>query len=175
MKERCVFLKSENRIDYYLFTPSLFKQYDNCYSKLDKPPYFRRAVHRVRMMREHFKSKYRIIYLKVCDKTVGHLVVGRGGSRIGMSTPEDIVIGPIWIVPSEREKGYASAGIGFILHSSGYEYDSAYEYINEKNSPSIRTVEKNGFSLIARCREFGVFRILKEDEDGDLLVYRYKK
>ena len=173
MKDRKVFLKSVGGIDYYEFTPSLLKLYDKCYSGEDVPPYFSRIIHRVRMAREIYKSDYRVIYMKVEYKTVGHLVVGRGGSRIAMSTSEDIVIGPVWTVPSERGKGYASAGIGFVLHELGREYANAFEYINEKNAASIRTVEKNGFSYVARCGEFGLMRKIREDEKGDLLVFRY--
>lgn len=172
--ERCVFLKRYNGIDFYLFTPSLFTPYDDCYPGEDEPPYSRRAVHRVRMMREWYKSKYRVVYMKVGSKTVGHFVVGRGGSRIAMSTPADIVIGPVWTIPSERNKGYASRGIDFVLHYAGFVYANAYEYIKETNTPSIRTVEKNGFILAARCREFGILRTIKEDENGDVLVFRYQ-
>lgn len=174
MKKNPVYLNSLAGIDYYLFTPSVFRLYDDCYSGDDAPPYLRRVIHRVRMIRERVKSKYRVVYMRVENKPVGHLVVGRGGTRIAMSTKADIVIGPVWTVPSERGRGYASKGIGFILHHAGIEYDNAYEYIAETNAASIRTVEKNGFSLAARCSEYGLLRTLRENETGDQLVYRYK-
>ena len=174
MKERTVFMKRLDGIDYYLFTPSLFALYDYCYAPEDVPPYSRRPVHRIRMMRELYRSNYRVVYMKVGGRPVGHFVVGRGGSRIAMSTPEDIVIGPVWTVPSERNRGYASRGIGFILRHAGFAYLNAYEYIKETNAASIRTVEKNGFLLAAKCAEHGILRTVREDGNGDVLVYRYR-
>lgn len=173
MKKKIVFLKSVDGIDFYIFKPTFLRLYANCYSMEEMPPYTYRALHRARMVREYLKSRYRVVYMKVGDKTIGHFVVGRGGTRIVMSNPEDIVIGPVWIVPSERNKGYASTGIGFILHQAGFEYINAYEYIHEKNTASIRTVENNGFVLAAKCKRHGMLRSIREDENGDLLVYRY--
>ncbi len=174
MKDRCVFLKESDGIEYYLFTPSVVKLYDRCYEKQDRPPYYRRAVHKVRMVRECLRSKYRVVYMRSEGKTVGHLVVGRGGTRIAVSTADDIVIGPIWVIPSERGKGLATAGISFVLHELGEDYENAYEYIKEDNAASIKTVVHNDFELVERCSEFGLMRVLRKDADGDLLVYRYK-
>ena len=44
-------------------------------------------------------------------KIVGHLVVSRGGTRIAVSNPDDIVIGPIWIIPSKRNGGNSTRSI----------------------------------------------------------------
>ena len=90
---------------------------------------------------------------------IGHLVVGRGGSRLAMSTKHDIVIGPIWVVPSQRSNGYASKGINFILHNLGVDYDYAYEYIEKLNSPSIRTVQKTALSLSVSVENMGCLKL----------------
>lgn len=107
-------------------------------------------------------------------KIIGHLVVGRGGSRIEMSTKDDIVIGPIWVVPKSRSFGYASQGISFVLNDMDIAYEFAYEYIEKDNTPSIRTVQKNGFDFVGECDEFGIFKIIRQSEDGHLNVYRFK-
>lgn len=137
-------------------------------------PYFSRLVHRIRMIREIVKSKYQVVYMMKDKRVIGHLVVGRGRSRIEMSTKDDIVIGPIWVVPKCRSFGYASQGINFILNEMKISYDFAYEYIEKDNAPSIRTVQKNSFDFVAECDEFGIFKTIRPSKDGHLNVYRIK-
>lgn len=173
-KEKREFVGSQDGLDFRIFKPSLFRLYDSVYAAEDEPPYFHRLVHRLRMMRELLKAGYRVVYFSMDGGCVGHLVVGRGGTRIAMSTPEDIVIGPVWIVPSRRNRGYASKAIHFVLHSGLFPYVNAYEFISQSNTASIRTVEKNGFVLAARCSEHGLMRTLREDASGRQLIYRYR-
>ena len=168
------FLKEIDGIRYYSFKPSVNQIYYPCYKGDEIPPYFTRTVHKVRMLRELYKSKYQVIYMKKDNVFLGHLVVGRGGSRIAMSTKDDIVIGPIWVVPSQRSKGYASRGIDFILHHLDVDYNYAYEYIEKVNIPSIRTVQKNGFEFVDACCENGLFRVIRPRGGGHLNVYRIK-
>lgn len=163
----------DSGIEYLLYKPKIFRLYAKCYSKEERPPYFSRIIHRVRMVRELLFAKYEVVYLKKDDRIIGHLVVSRGGTRISMSNKEDIVIGPIWIVPKERGKGIASKAIGNVLHSMGYEYTYAYEYIESDNIASIRTVEKNDYKLVQQCSEFGLFKTLREASDGRFFVYQY--
>lgn len=162
-------------IKFYCFTPSLFKIYYPCYKKEECPTYFKRPIHILRMIREIYKSNYKVVYMFENEKVIGHLVVGRGGSRIAESTKNDIVIGPIWVVPNKRCNGYASLGIRFILEKMNLDYQYAYEYIERTNIASIRTVEKNGFDFVSECKEFGVFKVIKPYANGNLNVYRIKK
>ena len=163
-----------NGIQFYSYRPSIRNLYYSCYSGDEIPPYFSRFIHRLRMMREIYKSNYRVVYMKKEDKIVGHLVVGRGGSRIEMSTEWDIIIGPIWIIPECRSLGYASQGIRFVLNNMGLEYQFAYEYIEKENIASIRTVEKNGFEFVDECDEYGVFKVIRPLRGGHLRVYRVR-
>ena len=168
------FLKEVNGISFYSYKPSFGNIYYPCYKSEDVPPYFSRKIHKLRMLRELYKSKYQVIYMMRNDAVVGHLVVGRGGSRIAMSTKKDIVIGPIWVVPGQRSLGYASRGIHFVLHEMGIDYDYAYEYIENVNVPSIRTVQKNGFEFVDSCGEYGLFKTIRPCVGGHLNVYRIK-
>lgn len=172
--QKLQFLKEIDGIQYYLYKPSLFKLYQSCYNIGEVPPYFNRTIHRVRMIRELFKSHYRVVYMYKNKDVLGHLVVARGGSRIAISTKKDIVIGPIWVVPSQRSKGFASEGIKFILNEMMIDYNYAYEYIEKDNTPSIRTVEKNNFDFVDECNEYGIFRTLKSCKSGHLNLYRIK-
>lgn len=169
------FLCEKDDIVYCLYKPNIFRLYANCYTKEELPPYCSRLIHKIRMTRELLFAHYVVIYLRRGQKTIGHLVVSRGGTRIAMSRREDIVIGPIWIVPSERGKGVATRAIYQILHSLGFRYECAYEYIERDNEASVRTVEKNGFALIAQCSQFGPLKTIRESGGGQLLVYRYRE
>lgn len=137
-----LFLKEIDDLRYYSFHPSICRIYYPCYKGNEIPPYFTRLVHRIRMIRELYKSQYQVIYMVKNHAVIGHLVVGRGGSRLAMSTKHDIVIGPIWVVPSQRSNGYASKGINFILHNLGVDYDYAYEYIEKLNFPLYQNGSK---------------------------------
>lgn len=172
--KKCAFICEKDGIGYFLYKPNIFRIYAKCYSRDEKPPYFSRVIHHIRMIRELLFAHYVVIYLKKEDHIVGHLVVGRGGTRIAMSNKNDIVIGPIWIVPSERGNGIASKAIYHVLHSLGFDYVYAYEYIDRSNIASIRTVEKNGFEFVSNCTECGVMRTIKESDFGSTLVYRYR-
>lgn len=167
-----IFLDRVDDLEFLLFKPSLFRLYDNCYSRNNTPPYINRIIHRVRMIRELFLSHYQVIYMRKDGDIIGHLVVGRGGSRIAQSDQKDIVIGPIWVIPSERSCGYASKGIRYILQAYKGAYRYAYEYIEKDNLASIRTVEKNGFEFVSECNEYGVLKRIKACSGGHLVVYR---
>lgn len=170
-----VFIKSIDEIDYLSYKPTLTHLYFDCYSDDEKPPYFSRIVHHIRMTREMIFAKYQVIYMRKNDKIVGHLVVSRGGTRIAESTKDDIVIGPIWITPSQRGKGLGSKGINDVLHNLGFSYKYAYEYIEDTNVASIRTVEKNGFSSLGKCKEYGILKTIKPCESGNIILYRIKE
>lgn len=154
-----LFLKEIDDLRYYSFHPSICRIYYPCYKGNEIPPYFTRLVHRIRMIRELYKSQYQVIYMVKNHAVIGHLVVGRGGSRLAMSTKHDIVIGPIWVVPSQRSNGYASKGINFILHNLGVDYDYAYEYIEKLNSPLSERFKKTALSLSVSVENMGCLKL----------------
>ena len=169
-----IFIQEKDGIEFYLYKPSFLNLYYPCYTGDEVPQYFSRFIHKVRMIREIIVSKYQVVYMMKDKAIIGHLVVGRGGSRIEMSTKRDIVIGPIWVVPRQRSHGYASKGIKFVLNDLKIDYDYAYEYIEKDNKPSIRTVQKNGFEFVDECNEYGLFKVIRPSKNGHLNVYRIK-
>lgn len=161
-------------IDFHEYSPTLFHPYFVDYPKQEQPDYTRRIVHKVRMMLEHLRGGYKVIYMVRDQKILGHIVIARGGRRLKVSTREDIVVGPIFISPALRGKGIGTIGIRTVLKELGLQYRYAYEFIKEDNIASIRTVEKNGYTLAGRVKESGLLRNLVASEDGDFLVYRFK-
>lgn len=170
--DKLTFLEKDEDIEFLMFKPSLFHLYDDCYSQENTPPYASRIIHRVRMIRELILSHYQVVYMRKNGQIIGHLVVGRGGSRIAESNQGDIVIGPIWVIPSERSHGYASKGIAYVLKLFHGSYGYAYEYIEKDNVASIRTVEKNGFEFVNECNEYGLLKKIKPCSGGHLVVYK---
>ena len=161
-------------IVFYEYSPSLLRPYYMDYPKKDHPPYETRVVHKIRMMLEFILGGYSVIYM-VCEGVVlGHLVIARGGRRLAVSTPEDVVVGPIFVSPELRGKGIGTAGIRVVLTELGLKYRYAYEFIKCDNLASIRTVTKNGYVFVGHVRERGLLKKLVECPDGDYVVYRYK-
>lgn len=160
-------------IDFYRYSPTLFQPYFVDYPAQEQPPYASRPVHKIRMMLEYLRGGYQVIYMARGNRILGHIVVARGGRRLKISTPEDIVIGPIFVSPALRGQGIGTIGIRTVLKKLGLQYRCAYEFIAAENTASIRTVEKNGYVLAGRVKESGFLRNLVESEDGNLLVYRF--
>lgn len=166
-------LKKVQDIKFERYNPSLFGIYGNCYKKGQSPDYCS-IKHIITMWIKWISSPFYIIYMKKGDDTVGHLVVNRGGKTLD-TTSKDIIIGPIWIVPEYRGKGYATLGISTILHDLDIEYENAYEFISKVNNASIRTVEKNGFKYIGTVKREGKYiKTFRFNESGGWNVYKYE-
>ena len=168
------FLGEYDGIEFYRYSPTLFRPYYTDYPKKDHPPYERRAIHQIRMMTEYLRGGYQVIYMVRGGEVLGHLVVARGGRRLAVSTPEDIVVGPIFVAPRLRGQGLGTIGIRVVLNALGLKYRYAYEFIKHDNIASIRTVEKNGYVFVERARESGPMKNLIACPDGDFVVYRYE-
>lgn len=164
---------SLNGIDFFLYMPSIFSLYANVYSESERPLYVKRIIHKIRMALQLFMGGYKVYYMSVGGTIVGHLVVTPGGGRVAQSSKNDIVIGPIWVAPSHRKKGYASKGIAAVLHGLNLQYISAFEFIAPTNTPSIRSAENNGFVIQGKAKESGFLRRISLDENGEWLLYKY--
>lgn len=164
-----------DNIDCYCFYPSLFQQYDDCYKSEDRPEYFNRIVHKIRMAILKIQGNYRVYYFYGDGNILGHIVVSNGGNRIKISTNNDIVLGPIWICPSKRGSGLGTKAINIVLNNLEKDYQVAYEYIEKDNIASIRAAEKNRYRLVGSAKEYGLLKKIKLNPKGNLLVYKYEK
>lgn len=167
------YVKTIGEIDFWRFRPDFMHLYFTDYPAEDHPWYEKRPVHRIRMMLELFQGGYDVYYMYVDKRVVGHIVVTRGGRRLRMSTARDIVLGPIWVAPRFRNRGFASKGICAVLHDLGLEYENAWEFIAIDNYSSQKTVEKNGYEFMGEARERGPMKRIELSDGGAFRVYRY--
>lgn len=170
MEKKITAIKEIDGIRYYKYTPSLFRYYIGGY-----PEYKPTTIsHFIRMTIEYLQGGFRVYYMySKQNEVLGYLVVANGRRRLTCSKKEDIVIGPIWICPSKRGKGYGTKGIHAVLHELGESYQSAYEYIKTHNIASIRSVEKNGFKCLGYGQERGLLRKVYPAKEGKDYIFRY--
>lgn len=170
-RNELTFVKTIHDIDCYWFKPKIGKWYYTDYAGYKKHS----LSHNFRMLLEYLEGGYEILYMynSSLGGILGYILIARGGRRLRCSTPEDIVLGPIWVKPELRGKGIASKGIFTVLHELDIKYQNAYEYIQPTNLSSIRTVEKNGFSLFGSGSSKGFFKRIYNDGGKEFLIYRY--
>ncbi len=173
--KRMQFLGKYDNIEFYKYSPSLFKPYYMDYPIQNHPYYEHRIVHKIRMILEYIRGGYNVFYMLYNNEVVGHLVVANGGRRLAISNKDDIVIGPIFVSPDMRGKGIGTIGINTVLNNLGLNYKYAYEFIIFNNVASIRTVEKNGYDFMCRAKETKILKNIIEDPKGNYYIYRYSK
>lgn len=161
---RCIY-KNEN-IELHEYIPTLFSP---LYCNFELMTFVRRA----RFLGEYIrKNKYRVYYLLVDGDVVGYCVVTPGGRRLKCSTSSDIVIGPYYIKPCFRGKGFSKKLISLTLKNCGYKYMYAYDWIEKSNTSSIRATEGCGFKKYGELNVVGMLRKLVIVKTGDDYIYR---
>lgn len=160
-------LYSQNGISFYAYKPTLFSPLYLNFEHMT-------VQRRVRLLLEYLhRGKYTVYYLEKDQIMVGYCVAAKGGRRLKCTTEQDVVLGPFYVDPSFRGKGYGTKLIDFILHKSGISYHSAYDYIRKNNIPSIRATRSCGFQKIGELNIVGFFHHLVETENGEFKIYQY--
>ena len=132
-------------------------------------------VRKVRLALEVIRGGYYVYYLSKKEGFVGYCVVTPGGRRLKKSSKNDIVLGPYFIAPVYRGKGFAKELIKLTLEHCVYDYRYAYDWIHKNNVGSIRATETCGFEECGRLNVVGPFRCLIESNEGDNIIYRYTR
>ena len=162
MKLICV----ESNFRLYEFKPTIFSLVAFPMEKLT-------IIRRCRFLKEYFCGGYKVYYLQIENNFVGYCFVTPGGRRLKCSTNRDIVIGPYFILPQFRGKGYAKILINMVFTNCTYNFKNIFCWIHETNIPSIRTVESCGMTTIGRrLNVVGKLRKLELNELGDYIVYK---
>ena len=156
----------ENYAQLYEFKPSIFSFLAFPMDKLT-------MIRRFRFLYEYLSGGYKVYYLKIENQFVGYCLVTPGGRRLKCSTKKDIVIGPYFILPEFRGKGYAKILIRMTFTYCTYHFNNIFCWIHTTNIPSIKTVVACGMNPNGlRLNVEGRFRRLVLDEKGDFIIYK---
>ena len=170
-KDKLKLLYQEDDRAFYEYRPTLSKCLYIDFQKM-------RLSRRMRLMLEWLNPRhYLVYYLAINEELVGYCIVAPGGRRLKCSTDKDIVIGPYYIVSTQRGKGYSKEIIALTLKYCNYTYETAYDYISKTNTPSIRATESCGFTSCGELNIIGRFHKLIEvpTGDGTHLIYKLTK
>lgn len=151
--KRLTFVGTYGDVEFYKYSPSLLKPYYTDYPQESHPDYEKHTAHKIRMLLEYIFGGYSVYYMFSDGEVAGHIVIANGGRRLTVSTKEDVVLGPIFISPDMRGRGFGTLGIKTLLNDLELEYRYAYEFIAESNIASIRTAEKTDMSLFVKPRK----------------------
>lgn len=160
-------LYQEGEKKFYSYTPTVFRP---LYTHFEPMTLSRR----VRLLLEWLgKNSYKVFYLEINGVLVGHCVAAPGGRRLRRSTPEDIVLGPYFVDPCYRGKGYAKELVRLTLQKGGMTYDRAYDYIKKDNHPSRKATLACGFRHCGELNIQGFFHKLVECPGGEYDIFLY--
>ena len=161
-------ISSNEQYAIYEYTPTIFKPLLVNLEKMS-------VTRRVRFLLEYLgKRHYKVYYLVVDGEAVGQLVIAPGGRRLKCSTERDIVIGPSYVPPIHRGKGYAKILTRASLNYPAYPFEYSYAYISKSNIPSIKATVACGYEPCGELNIVGRTRKLVETENGSHVIYRIK-
>ena len=132
---------------------------------------------RLRFLRNYFRpGKYIVYYLEANEELVGMCVVTPGGPGLKLKcAKDDIVLGPYYIRPEQRGKGYGKILLRWVLDIHP-EYNYAYVLISNNNLPSLRSVMAVGAEPYQQIRLRGRMRTHEIcEENSTHTIFRYKR
>jgi RimJ/RimL family protein N-acetyltransferase len=165
-KDKLRFITSIEGLDYYKYIPTfgkwLYKNYEHMH--------FRRWI---RFLLEFYgKGKYVVYYIAKDSAILGYCLVAPGGRRLKCSDQTDIVLGPYYILPGFRGRGYSKQLIRTVTEKLHGNYICAYDYIAKDNIPSLKATEACGFVKYGELKIVGLLRHLVATSDGDYVIFR---
>ena len=148
------------KLEIRRFKPSFLNLYWQCYSPNDAPDYWNSYSHKIRMMLALIGKGYEVIYGIAQGTVIGHIVVDYNNKFHGQHS-KDITLGPKWIIPSFRGKGYGSELSSIVLNELDIRYRCAYEIISSNNIASIKCATNNGYEFYscAKRTRMGKFEL----------------
>lgn len=118
---------------------------------------------------------YSVYYLARDRELLGYCTVTSGRNpRFWFAAPADVVVGPYFIAPSHRNRGYSTQLLSAVLQRAGFPWQKAWLYILNDNAPSIRVAQKNGARLLFHVHNTP-FRRLVRTETGEYGIYEISR
>lgn len=162
-------LYQEENLRFLEYTPTLLRPLPYDLEPMRPVRWVRFALEYVR------KGRFRVYCLEVEGKPAAYCVATPGGRRLKCSTGADIVLGPYFVAPEFRGRGYGTRVLSLTLQYCAYPYENAYAWIEKKNLPSIRAAESCGFRQTGQLNVVGVMRRLQITAEGDDWIYCIRK
>lgn len=132
---------------------------------------------RLRFLRNYFRpGKYIVYYLEANEELVGMCVVTPGGPGLKLKcAKDDIVLGPYYIRPEQRGKGYGKILLRWVLEMHP-RFECAYALISNQNTASLRCVTTVGFEPYQQIRLRGLMKTHEAcKENPTHTIVRYKR
>lgn len=167
------YIKSENGLDYYIFTPTFFRQY---YNKVEVWTAHRGSItHKLHMLLYYIRGGYHILYLMDGGNIAAYLVYAQAGNTvIKGSTDADIFTVFITTHPEYRRKGFASNLADTMLNGIGLNYRYAYKTIADGNEGSIKAAFANGYTELYPVRKSRIIKTISKASESSWKLYILK-
>lgn len=167
---RMKFVKSENGLDYYIFTPTLFRQYFN--KSEEWTPHRKSIAHKIHMFLYYMRGGYKILYMLDGDNIVAYLVYARCGKTVVENTTrEDIFTVFVTTHPNYRHNGYATKIVYELLHGINLKYSKSFKTISDSNIGSLKSALKNGYQVIFPIKKSKTFKTIIRTDYSKTKLY----
>lgn len=167
------YILSDKGMDYYIFSPTLFRQYFN--KKEEWTPHRQTITHKIHMFLYHIRCGYNILYVMDNDDIAGYLIYTRGGfTVIKNTTRKDVFTIFVTTHPNHRRKNIATNLVNKFLHEIGIEYDTSYKTIYDHNLGSIKAALANGYDVVYSAKKTRLFQTIVPDNENDWKLYSVK-
>ena len=168
--ERLVLASKKNGVSLYLFRPTIFKPLLFDYERMT-------IKRRLRYFRNYCRRGKYVVYYLALDKDksfVGLCAVTPGGRglKIQCTHNNDIILGPYYVEPTFRGKGYGKAMINMVLDCNPYNYNYAYDIIAKDNIPSVHTSKACGFEKYQEINLVGLLKKHAPTDNGEYIIFR---
>ena len=128
---------------------------------------------RIRFMVDYIYG-YSVYYLKKCGggtEIIGYCTVTSGKNpRFWFAKSDDIIIGPYYVNPKERGKGYATKMVDAVINHSKLEWKTGYVVIRNNNPSSIYVTQNVGGRILFYVHNTKSKRLIK-DPNGECGIY----
>lgn len=175
--KRMRFIKTENDINYYVFTPTLFNLYYNDGNVHSCEPSHRKSLsHKLHMWLYIFGGGYNILYAEKNGEILSYIVFVKANNKIIKNCEaNDYYTIFLWTYPEYRGKGLATLMAKIMLNDLNLDYNNFYKTISKDNVSSIKVAEKCGFYIECDSIKTKFLHTIHKVEKGEQYLYRYSK
>lgn len=177
--KRMKLVKTENGINYYLFTPTLFSLYydDSEHKHKDEPSHRYSLSHKLHMLYYilSIRGGYNILYLEKDNEILSYIIFIKANNQIVRNCQKDDYYTVfLWTYPEHRGKGLATIMSKTMLNDLSIDYNHFYKTINKDNISSIRVAEKCGFSIKCDSIKSRWLHTIYQVDEGEQYLYYNK-